>query len=146
MPLRAASRLNGSADKFEDEVGGSIREKGAHIRRLLSAPSVLRFGERPAGTVSGARGDDMLALVGVLRRDGMVEGGGMDLVGASEKVNDLSRSPLLLFFDGELDTAGSTFSLSKTSKMAGSNGLFVVEAEMLDLPLTGDFCAVKPVK
>lgn len=92
-----------------------MREKGADVRRalLFSKPDALRFvGERPAGAVSGALGEDMLARAGVLRRDG---GGGIDLEGVMVNVkglNGFSEASLLLFLVGELRLAGSTFSPS----------------------------------
>ena len=89
VPDKAASRLKGRADALRDAKGGSIRVNGAEVRRALWIADDLRFGERPAGAVKGARGDDMLALAGVERRDGMVGGGGIDVDGASEKVNGL---------------------------------------------------------
>lgn len=117
MPERAASKLNGSEEEERDVLkhGGSMREKGAEVRRalLLSIPEPLRLvGERPAGAVRGARGEDILARAGVLRRDG---GGGMDLDGDMVKVNGLngfSEASLLLFLLGEVRVAGSTFSPS----------------------------------
>lgn len=117
VPERAASRLKGSDEEERDALkdGGSIREKGAEVRRalLFSKPEPLRLvGERPAGAVRGARGDDMLARAGVLNREG---GGGMDFEGDMVKVNGLngfSEASLLLFLLGELRVVGSTFSLS----------------------------------
>ena len=147
VPLIAASRLNGRDDVLREPNGGSIRPNGAETRRFLCTPMVLRFGERPAGAVVGARGDVMLVLAGVLRRDGTA-GGGIDLDGG-EKVNGLSETSLLLFFEGERKMAGSMFSLSLSSKLEGSNGRLVgenngFEMEMLDLPADGDFCAKMP--
>lgn len=115
MPLRAASRLKGRVDVPRDANGGSIRVNGADTRRFLLMPAILRFGDLPAGAVIGARGDDILALAGVDRRDGTVGGGGIDIAGVSENVKGFagfSQPSLLLFFDGEKRTAGSTFSLS----------------------------------
>lgn len=114
----------------------------------------MRFGERPAGAVMGARGDDILALVGVERREGTIEGGGIDVDGASENVNGLkalSSPSLLLFFDGEKSKAGSTFSLSLSSYSEGSKGRlaeakegFMLVKDGAALPLSGDFCASTP--
>ena len=153
VPESAASRLNGKEDEVPEVNGGSMREKGADVRRLLLIPSVLRLGERPAGAVNGARGDDMLALIGVLRREGMLGGGGIDLDGAKPNVNGLngfSLSSFLDFLEGELNEAGSTFSLSASSNMAGSNGLLVgentlFEIEMSALPLDAAFCGLMPM-
>lgn len=69
----AASRLNGSAAEVllrEENDGGSIRVNGAETLRFLRSLDAL--GERPAGAVSGARGEEMLASFlcdGVWRRD-----------------------------------------------------------------------------
>ena len=147
VPLIAASRLNGRDDVLRELNGGSIRPNGAETRRFLCTPVALRFGERPAGAVIGARGDVMLALAGVLRRDG-IAGGGIDLDGG-ENVNGLSETSLLHFLEGERKMAGSMFSLSYSSKLEGSNGRLVgentvFEIEMLDLPPDGDFCAKMP--
>ena len=152
VPLRAASRPNGRDEVLWDEKGGSIRENGAETRRLFPRPAVLRLGDRPAGAVIGARGDDILVLKGVVRRDGIV-GGGMDVNGVEVNVkglNGFSETSLLLFFDGELKTAGSMFSLSISSKVEGSNGRLVcensgLETEIFALPPDGDFCAKTPV-
>ena len=151
VPLSAASRLNGRDEVLREANGGSIREKGAETRRFLLSPVALRFGDLPAGAVIGARGDDILGLMGVLRRDGMV-GGGIDLDGARENVkglNGFSTTSLLLFLDGELKIAGSMFSLSNSSKVEGSHGRLVgensvLETDMLALPFDGDFCAKMP--
>lgn len=65
-PLRAASRLNGSA-KAEVELndGGSTRENGAEVRRVDFNPASFLCGDLPAGAVIGARGEDMFARKGV---------------------------------------------------------------------------------
>lgn len=60
----------------------------------------------------GARGEDMFARMGVDMRDGIVGGGGIAFAGVREKVKGVAKPSLLLFFDGELKFAGSTFSLS----------------------------------
>lgn len=65
LPLMAASRLNGSDEDPRDEKGGSTRVKGAETRRFLEMPACFRGGDRPAGAVSGALGDEMLARAGV---------------------------------------------------------------------------------
>ena len=117
VPERAASKLKGSEGEEREALkdGGSMREKGAEVRRvlLLSKPEPLRFvGDRPAGAVRGALGEDMLARAGVVRREG---GGGMAFEGDMVKVNGLngcSETSLLLFLLGELSLEGSTFSLS----------------------------------
>jgi len=110
VPLSAASRLNGRVLVLpRDANGGSMRVKGAEVRRFLLIPAILRFGERPAGAVMGARGDDMLARIGVVKRDGS-GGGGIDFAGVIEKLKGLAS--LLLFLVGELNVVGSTFSLS----------------------------------
>ena len=129
-----------------------MRENGAEIRRLLLRSEALRFGERPAGAVKGALGDDMLALAGVLKRAGMVGGGGI-LFDEGENVKGLkgmSETSLLLFFEGELKIAGSTFSLSTSSNVEGSNGLLVgenrlFEIDMLALSFTKVLCAKTPI-
>lgn len=140
VPERAASKLNGSDEDEREPLkeGGSMREKGAEVRRslLLSKPDLLRFvGERPAGAVRGARGEDMFARAGGLMLD---VGGGMVLavMVKVKGLKGLSEISLLLFLVGELRLAGSTFSLSKSSKMAGSNGRLVGEVmDMAGLPL-----------
>lgn len=153
VPLSAASRLNGSVEELpRDANGGSMRVNGAEVRRFLRIPAALRFGERPAGAVRGVRGDDMLARTGVVRREGTVGGGGMDLVVDREKVKGLigfSNVSLLFFFDGELKTAGSTFSLSKSSNVEASSGRLPGERTLLDevtlaLPIKVDFWAIIP--
>lgn len=103
--------------------GGSTRVKGAEPRRFFVMPAFFRGGERPAGAVRGARGDEMLARAGV--RAG---GGGMDLTGTTEKVKGLSQASLLLFFEGE-KSRGSVFSESASS---------YAEAERLPVTLAGD--------
>lgn len=66
----------------------------------------------------------MLALTGVaVRREGMVDGGGMDDSFEGEKVKGLKgfcSTSFLLFLDGEQSEAGSTFSPSKSSKVEES--------------------------
>jgi len=145
---------------LRDANGGSMRVKGAETRRFFGRPRVLRLGERPAGAVKGARGDEMLARAGVERRVG---GGGIDveLLGAREKVKGLnaclSIPSFLLFLEGEKRVAGSTFSESVSSNEAGSKGRLVGEErvlvkeawglalrEVLGLPLRLDFCARIP--
>lgn len=137
---------------LRDANGGSMRVKGAETRRFFGRPRVLRLGERPAGAVKGARGDDMLARAGVERRVG---GGGIDveLLGPREKVKGLnaclSRPSLLLFLEGEKSVVGSTFSVSVSSNSEGSKGRLVGEErvllrEVLGLPLRLDFCARIP--
>lgn len=85
------------------------------------------------------RGEDILALAGVVVREGTNAGGGMDV-----KVLMVKVKSLLLFFDGELRSAGSTFSLSKLSKGDGSNAR--LESTLFDelagpLP-RGDFAII----
>lgn len=115
-------------------------------------PVILRFGERPAGAVIGARGDDMLARRGVKRREGMVEGGGIAFGGVVKlKLNvfvGLSKESLLVFFDGESKTFGSTFSESKSSSKDLFTGEFTLLVEiMVGLLLTAEgFCAKRPDK
>ena len=138
VPLSAASRLNGSPESLREESGGSMRDNGADTRRYLETPEALRLGERPAGAVNGACGGDIFALAGVVRRDGTVGGGGMELEGENEKVNglnDFSETSFLLFFDGEQNMAGSTFSLSISPKVEGSNGLFDEESTFFDIDI-----------
>lgn len=133
VPFKAASRLNGSEDVPREAKGGSTRPNGAETRRVLFMLAILRLGERPAGAVNGARGDDMLDLAGVLRRDGMVGGGGIDLEGVMVNVkglNGFSETSLLLFFEGELKMAGSTFSLFFSSYTVGSKGRLVGEKRL----------------
>ena len=43
-----------------------MKPSGAEIRRVLSAAVLLVLGDRPAGAVNGARGEEMLALRGVM--------------------------------------------------------------------------------
>lgn len=145
-PLMAASRLNGRLDEelASPKDGGSIRENGAEIRLFDLIPASFRGGERPAGAVDGARGAEIEALVGVEKRDGKAEGGGIDFTEVKEKVNGftgLSFTSLLLFLLGELKTSGSTFSLSKSSKTAGSKERLVpLTFASLNRPVV--FCAV----
>jgi len=125
VPPRTESRLKGRpVEMREVPNGGSMRVNGAEMRR----PAVLRFGERPAGAVDGARGEDMLARAGVDSRDGMVGGGGMDLAEVKVKAKGLmgaSKDACLLFLDWESRVAGSTFSPSASSKMHGSKARLV---------------------
>lgn len=118
VPERAASRLKGSEDEESEALkeGGSMREKGAEVRRnlLFSNPEPLRFvGDRPAGAVREALGEGMFARAGVVSRAG--GGGDMDVEAFMVNVNGLkglSEASLLLFLVGDIRLAGSTFSLS----------------------------------
>lgn len=129
-----------------------MREKGAETRRFL-VPVALRMGDRPAGAVIGVRGADMLPRMGVERRDGIVGGGAMlDRIGVARvKSNGIS---LLLFFGGELEVAGSTFSLSKSDEMEGSKERLLEikidfdDGERLVLPSSEDLpagCGIAPM-
>lgn len=77
----------------------------------------------------------------------------MDLEGDRAKVNGLSgfsRSSLLLFLEGEQKAAGSTFSLSKSSKVDGWKGLLEAEKMLLverelALPSEAFFCMKMPM-
>lgn len=105
-------------------------------------PAVLRFGDRPAGAVIGARGEDMFALDGVDSRDGIIGGGGIALLGERVKLKGLITPSLLLFFVGEQRAAGSIFSLSNSSSTEGTNGRLVgangfSDEVMLGLPPNG---------
>ena len=152
VPLRAASRLNGRVEEPRVANGGSTRVNGADVRRLLLIPAVLRFGDRPAGAVKGARIEDVLARSGVTSRDGMVGGGGIDFDVVILKVKGLtglSNTSLLVFFEGELKMAGSTFSPSKSSKLESSNTrLFELDTlfsgDMAVLPPRADLVVDKP--
>lgn len=67
VPAKAASRLKGRAEVetwLRHKVGGSMRVNGADTCLFLASASPrLNFvGERPAGAVRGARGEDMFAL------------------------------------------------------------------------------------
>lgn len=123
-PLIAASRLNGNVDApREPNDGGSTRPNGAEMRRFCLIPAIFLFGERPAGAVDGARGDDdKFALKGVdIRDEGKADGGGIAFADDVKlKVNALVGVASLLFFEGESNIAGSTFSLSNSSKVEGS--------------------------
>jgi len=135
VPRSAASRLKGS--KVEELLakndGGLMRVYGAERRRGLTALSA-RFatGERPAGAVRGARGEDILALlrgvVEVRREEGMDGGGMLEMEEGLEKVKEgvlrrekegligvLSLHLLRLVGEENWKSAGSTFSLSLSS-------------------------------
>ena len=111
VPDRAASRLNGVVDTalLRENDGGSIRVKGAETRRFLTSPARFDPGERPAGAVRGARGDDVLALI-----RGVCAWSRVGCDGASLNTGDLIGvlSLLLLRLLGEEKVAGSMFSLS----------------------------------
>lgn len=148
-PPSTASRLKGSVDVAREANGGSIREKGADTRRFLLIPAIFLFGDRPAGAVKGVRAVEVLAFTGVEKRDGNADGGGIDLVDVRVKVNGFSKAPCLLFFVGESNTEGSTFSLSKSSKEETSKARLLDEDTLFtmpDLPLSADadFCASAP--
>jgi len=148
LPLMAASRLKGSDEDPRDEKGGSTRVKGAETRRVFEMPACLRGGDLPAGAVSGARGDEVLARAGV--RAGSNGGGGMDLTGVvMVKVNGFSQEEesLLLFLAGE-NSEGSAFSESASSYVGENARLPAVLAGDDDavngLPLRGELFARKP--
>ena len=145
LPLMAASRLKGSDEDPRDEKGGSTRVKGAETRRVFEIPACLRGGDRPAGAVSGARGDEVLARAGV--RAGINGGGGMVFTGVDMvKVNGFSQESLLLFLNGE-NSEGSVFSPSASSYVGVNARLFVDlagEDAVNGLPLRGELFARKP--
>lgn len=146
LPLMAASRLKGSDEDPRDENGGSTRVKGAETRRVLEIPACFRGGDLPAGAVSGARGDEVLARAGV--RAGSNGGGGMDLTGVfMVNVNGFSQESLLLFLNGE-NSEGSAFSESASSSYVGENARLPVvlagEDAVNGLPLKGELFARKP--
>lgn len=148
-PPSTASRLKGNVEVVREANGGSIRENGADTRRFLLIPAIFLFGERPAGAVKGVRAVAVLAFTGVENREGKAEGGGMDLVEVRVKVKAFSATPLLLFLVGESNTAGSTFSLSKSSKEAASKARLLEDDTlftMLDFPFKDDvdFCVSAP--
>lgn len=58
--MRAASRLNGTAEETLKE-GGSTRPKPLALRREMPA-RLPRVGDRPAGAESGGRGTEVLSL------------------------------------------------------------------------------------
>ena len=92
-----------------------MRENGAETRRIGLA--IFLFGDLPAGAVNGVRGEDMFAF-GVDMREGMIDGGGIDFCGVRLNVKGftgLANASFLIFLVGESKTAGSTFSLSKSS-------------------------------
>jgi len=145
LPLMAASKLKGSDEDPRDANGGSTRVKGAETRRVFEIPACLRGGERPAGAVSGARGDEVLARAGV--RAGRNGGGGMFFTGVvMVKVNGFSQESLLLFLKGE-NSEGSVFSPSASSYV-GVNARLLVDLRGEDavngLPLKGELFARKP--
>lgn len=144
LPLIAASRLNGSDEDPRDENGGPIRVNGAEPRRFFEMLAIFRGGDRPAGAVSGALGDAMLARTGVLAGS---RGGAIDLTGVMEKVNGLSPMSPLLFLEGE-NSEGSAFSESASSYVEGVyDRLLVVLAgddAVNGLPLNGELLARKP--
>jgi hypothetical protein len=137
LPLMAASRLKGSDEEPRDENGGSTRVKGAETRRVFEIPACFRGGDRPAGAVKGARGDEVLARAGV--RAGINGGGGMAFTGVvMVNVNDFSQESLLLFLKGE-NSEGS---------YVGVNALLPLvlagEDAVKGLPLKGELFARKP--
>jgi hypothetical protein len=145
LPLMAASRLKGSDEEPRDENGGSTRVKGAETRRVFEIPACFRGGDRPAGAVKGARGDEVLARAGV--RAGINGGGGMAFTGVvMVNVNDFSQESLLLFLKGE-NSEGSAFSPSASSYV-GVNALLPLvlagEDAVKGLPLKGELFARKP--
>jgi hypothetical protein len=144
LPLMAASRLNGSDEEPRDENGGLMRVNGAEPRRFLEMPAIFRGGDRPAGAVSGARGDGLFARAGV--RAGS-KGGGIDLTGVIEKVKELSLVSLLLFLVGE-KSEGSAFSESASSYVEGVYARLpvVLAGEYADngFPLKGELFARTP--
>jgi hypothetical protein len=92
-PLKAASKLKGRVAVGRDVNEGGLmrREKGAEVRRCDRAPAIFRGGERPAGAVRGARGEERELVVellraGVERRSGLAEGGGIDWADVKVKV------------------------------------------------------------
>lgn len=137
-PLSAASRLNGNAEvDVELKDGGSIREKGAEVRRVDFNAANFFFGDLPAGAVIGARGTAMLASKGVANERGdeekVEEGGGIEFLAwllwmlvlvlkleVNGFIAGLSNVLPLVFFDGESNMAGSMFSLPKSSYVEGS--------------------------
>lgn len=160
VPARAASKLNGRADLVEDarreNSGGSMRVNGAETRLLCMSRRC--FGDRPAGAVRGARGDEVLALLreeGVCRRDRLIEGGAIDVAGemslAAVNLNvgfDISLklalgdeaaftgalSLFLLRLFGDAKVNGSTFSESLSSSCEeGVNRRFVGGLRAIDL-------------
>lgn len=154
-PLNAASRLKGRAEAEENE-GGSIRVKGAEIRREAPpTPRSFLLRDLPAGAVNGARGEDIFRRRGVesARGEADAEGGaisvvaGMGLAVVKLKVNDFcclrSNAFPFVFFEGESNIAGSTFSLSKSSKLQGSYArlLLAPVVFMLFMFVLPDFCA-----
>jgi hypothetical protein len=145
LPLIAASRLKGSDEDPRDEKGGSTRVKGAETRRVFEIPACFRGGDRPAGAVRGARGDEEFARAGV--RAGRNGGGGMVFTGVvMVNVNGFSQESLLLFLKGE-NCEGSVFSPSASS-CVGANARLLVDLAGEDavngLPLRGELFARKP--
>lgn len=148
-PPNTASRLNGNVDVVLEANGGSMRENGAETRRFLLIPAIFLLGDLPAGAVIGERAVEVFALTGVENREGNAEGGGIDFVEVNVNVNGFSKAPFLLFFVGESNTEGSTFSLSNSSKDEASKARLFEDGTLftiLDLPLSGDvdFCARAP--
>jgi hypothetical protein len=144
LPLMAASRLNGSDEEPRDENGGLMRVNGAEPRRFFEMPAIFRGGDLPAGAVSGARGDELLARAGVRAES---KGGGIDFTGVMEKVNELSLMLLLLFLVGE-NKEGSAFSESASSYVEGVYARLpaVLAGEYADIgfPLKGELFARTP--
>jgi hypothetical protein len=144
LPLMAASRLNGSDEEPRDENGGLMRVNGAEPRRFFEMPAIFRGGDRPAGAVSGARGDELFDRTGV--RAGS-KGGGIDFTGVMEKVNELPPKSLLLFLVGE-NREGSAFSESASSNVEGVYARLtaVLAGEYADngFPLRGELFARTP--
>lgn len=131
VPDRAASRLKGSDAEVllrEEKDGGSMRVKGAETRRFLSSTAFFALGERPAGAVSGARGEEILAfaLCRGVAKEVCTDDASIVVVLAKERVGVVDKekegligvlSLHLLRLLGERKMEGSTFSLSKSSKV-----------------------------
>ena len=145
VPESAASRLKGSElEEPREAKGGSMRVNGADVRLFLPMLAIFRLGLRPAGAVNGALGLDTLAFTGVDNLFG-TGGGGMLFEVARPALEDCSV-PLLFLFAGELKVAGSTFSPSLSSKIAGSKERLTagLDGVRLFFPLKGEGLEMRP--
>lgn len=145
VPESAASRLKGSElEEPREANGGSMRVNGADVRLFLPMLAIFRLGLRPAGAVSGALGLDILAFTGV---DNLFGTGGGGMLFAVARLNFEGCSVLLLFFfAGELKVAGSMFSPSLSSKIAGSKERLTagLDGVRLFFPVKGEGLEVRP--
>lgn len=147
VPESAASRLKGSElEEPREAKGGSMRVNGAEIRLFLPMLAIFRLGLRPAGAVNGALGLDVLAFTGVDNLLGTGGGGMLFDVAKLKFTFEGFPVPFLLFFAGELKVAGSTFSPSLSSKIAGSKERLTagLDGVRLFFPFKGEGLEMRP--